>query len=86
MTSAPAATSEMDHLDELGAKAFDGYLVRKDPLRGEHRSPAAKPPSPRCSSTGATPTRVRPHGSAVDPAYLHRKEFADLAAQRRGLL
>ena len=24
-----AATSEMDHLDQLGAKAFDGFLVRK---------------------------------------------------------
>jgi predicted ATP-dependent Lon-type protease len=30
MTSAAAATSEMDHLDGLGAKAFDGSLVRKD--------------------------------------------------------
>jgi hypothetical protein len=33
MTSTPAATSEMDHLHELGAKAFDGYLVRKDLAR-----------------------------------------------------
>jgi hypothetical protein len=24
MTTTPAATSEMDHLDQLGAKAFDG--------------------------------------------------------------
>ena len=23
----------MDHLDELGAKAFDGFLVRKDLVR-----------------------------------------------------
>lgn len=30
MTAAPLATSEMDHLDQLGAKAFDGFLVRKD--------------------------------------------------------
>ena len=28
-----AATSEMDHLDQLAAKAFDGYLVRKDLVR-----------------------------------------------------
>ena len=28
-----AATSEMDHLDQLGAKAFDGFLVRKDLVR-----------------------------------------------------
>jgi hypothetical protein len=49
MTSAPLAASEMDQLDQLSAKAFDGFLVRKDPLRGAHRSPAAKPPSPRCS-------------------------------------
>ena len=29
MTITPAATGEMDHLDQLGAKAFDGFLVRK---------------------------------------------------------
>ena len=33
MTTTPAATSEMDHLDQLGAKAFDGFLVRKDLVR-----------------------------------------------------
>ena len=33
MTTTPASTSEMDHLDQLGAKAFDGYLVRKDLVR-----------------------------------------------------
>ena len=33
MTSAPAATSEMDELDELGAKPVDGFLVRKDLVR-----------------------------------------------------
>lgn len=33
MTASPTATSEMDHLDQLGAKAFDGYLVRKDLVR-----------------------------------------------------
>ena len=33
MTSAPAVTSEMDHLNQLGAKAFDGFLVRKDLVR-----------------------------------------------------
>jgi ATP-dependent Lon protease len=33
MTSTPAATSEMDDLDQLGAKAFDGFLVRKDLVR-----------------------------------------------------
>jgi ATP-dependent Lon protease len=26
-------TSEMDHLDQLGAKAFAGFLVRKDLVR-----------------------------------------------------
>ena len=33
MTSTPAATSEMDHLDQLRAKAFAGFLVRKDLVR-----------------------------------------------------
>jgi hypothetical protein len=33
MTSTPAATSEMVDLDQLGAKAFDGFLVRKDLVR-----------------------------------------------------
>ncbi len=28
-----ATTSEMDQLDQLGAKAFDGFLVRKDLVR-----------------------------------------------------
>jgi len=31
MTSTPATTSEMEDLDQLGAKAFDGFLVRKYP-------------------------------------------------------
>ena len=29
MTASPASSGEMDHLDQLGAKAFDGFLVRK---------------------------------------------------------
>ena len=33
MTTTPAATGEMDHLDQLGASAFDGFLVRKDLVR-----------------------------------------------------
>ena len=33
MTTTPAATSELDHLDQLGAKAFAGFLVRKDLVR-----------------------------------------------------
>ena len=33
MTQEHTSTSEMDHLDELGAKAFDGFLVRKDLVR-----------------------------------------------------
>jgi ATP-dependent Lon protease len=33
MTASPATTSEMDQLDQLGAKAFDGFLVRKDLVR-----------------------------------------------------
>ena len=33
MTSTPAAASEMDHLDQLGAKAFAGFLIRKDLVR-----------------------------------------------------
>jgi hypothetical protein len=32
MTAAPLAASEMDQLDQLSAKAFDGLLVRKDPF------------------------------------------------------
>ena len=33
MTASPATTTEMDQLDQLGAKAFDGFLVRKDLVR-----------------------------------------------------
>ena len=33
MTETAAITNEMDHLDQLGAKAFDGFLVRKDLVR-----------------------------------------------------
>jgi hypothetical protein len=33
VTQVPTITSEMDHLDQLGAKAFDGFLVRKDLVR-----------------------------------------------------
>ena len=33
MTSTPAVTSELDHLDQIGAKSFDGFLVRKDLVR-----------------------------------------------------
>ena len=33
MTSTPMATSDMDQLDQIGAKAFDGFLVRKDLVR-----------------------------------------------------
>jgi predicted ATP-dependent Lon-type protease len=33
MSGAVVITSEMDHLDQLGAKAFDGFLVRKDLVR-----------------------------------------------------
>ena len=29
MTQATTITSEMDHHDQLGAKAFDGFLFRK---------------------------------------------------------
>jgi len=37
MTTTPAATSELDHLDQLGAKAFAGFLVRKDLVRKDSR-------------------------------------------------
>jgi len=33
MTSTPATSSEMDDLDQVGAKAFDGFLVRKNLVR-----------------------------------------------------
>ena len=33
MSGAVVITSEMDHLDQLGAKAFAGFLVRKDLVR-----------------------------------------------------
>ena len=33
MTQEPTSTSEMDQPDQLGAKAFDGFLVRKDLVR-----------------------------------------------------
>ncbi len=37
MTQVPTITSEMDHLDQLGAKAFDGFLVRKHLVRNYSR-------------------------------------------------
>ncbi|NDC15614.1 MAG: hypothetical protein EBZ76_10730 [Synechococcaceae bacterium WB9_2_170] len=33
MTTPPAASGELNYLDQLGAKAFDGFLVRKDLVR-----------------------------------------------------
>ena len=33
MTHVVTITSEIDHLDQLGAKAFAGFLVRKDLVR-----------------------------------------------------
>jgi hypothetical protein len=33
MTAASLATREMDQLDQLGTKAFDGFLVREDRVR-----------------------------------------------------
>lgn len=33
MTPAATLTSELDHLDQLGARAFDGFQVRKDLVR-----------------------------------------------------
>jgi ATP-dependent Lon protease len=33
MTGTAATTGELDHLDQLGAKAFNGFLVRKDLVR-----------------------------------------------------
>jgi predicted ATP-dependent Lon-type protease len=39
MTTTPASSGEMDHLDQLGAKAFDGFLVRKDLVRKYSRQP-----------------------------------------------
>mgnify|MGYP003338038052 CR=1 FL=1 len=33
MTSTAAATSETDQLDQLVAKAFDAFLIRKDLAR-----------------------------------------------------
>ena len=33
MSDAVVITSELDHLDQLGAKAFAGFLVRKDLVR-----------------------------------------------------
>jgi len=32
VTQASTPASEMDHLDQLGAKAFDGFLVRQYPV------------------------------------------------------
>ncbi len=37
MTLVPTITSELDPLDQLGAKAFDGFLVRKDLVRNYSR-------------------------------------------------
>lgn len=33
MTQVPTPASKMDLLDQLGAKAFDGFLARKDLVR-----------------------------------------------------
>jgi len=46
MTTTPAATSEMDHLDQLVAKAFDGFLdclgrLQDTRFQRRHRCPQA---------------------------------------------
>jgi hypothetical protein len=46
MTSTPATTSEMDDLDQLGAKAFAGFLVRKDLVRKYSRQYSRQYPVP----------------------------------------
>ncbi len=40
MTASPANTSEMDHLDQLGAKAFDGFMAQPGP---DWPMPASRP-------------------------------------------
>ena len=37
MTPMVTITSELDHLDQLGARAFAGFLVRKDLVRNYYR-------------------------------------------------
>ena len=37
MTAVPLAASEMDPLDQLGAKALDGFLVRRWMVEGTGR-------------------------------------------------
>ncbi len=37
MTQASTPAREMDHLDQLGAKAFAGFLTRKDLVRNYSR-------------------------------------------------
>jgi hypothetical protein len=37
VTQAATFSSELDHLDQLGAKVFDGFLVRIDLVRRSSR-------------------------------------------------
>ena len=47
MSGAVVITTELDHLDQLGAKAFAGFLVRKDLVRKYSRQ---YPVPPTCWS------------------------------------
>ena len=49
-------TSELDHLDQLGARAFAGFLVRKDLVRNYSR----QYPSPRLRGEGPAHARLCP--------------------------
>jgi hypothetical protein len=55
MTSTAAATSEMDRLDQLSARAFDGFLVRKDLVRNYS---CQYPVSPRNATAGPSARRA----------------------------
>lgn len=37
MTAAPLDISELERLDQLGARAFGGFLIRKDLVRNSSR-------------------------------------------------
>ena len=65
MTETAAITTEMDHLDQLGAKAFDGFLVRKDLVRKYSRQYPGPAPGFSAAAVAAVlvcPSAPRPIG------------------------
>jgi len=79
MTTAPLASAELDQLDQLGAKAFDGFLVRKDLVRKYSRHY----PVPTYVGPSRHPQRFL-HGRGAQPR--HRAVITTIHLPAKGWL